>query len=134
MLNLCAETQEAPQHTKHPTSLMHALRWKIRLPCRRKIEAQLQKVDLALVALTVTHFPGSRTLEADEEEETEADSQDLDIASTIGYDPAFLLRFCKEVCSTLFVLIRDYLQGFEVIMVVERVEGLCLTTPTLLRG
>ena len=68
---------------------------KIAFPCRQSIRAQCEAVEFDLVAVTVTHFPEARTLQADEEDE----ERGSEAAASLGYDPVYFLHFCVEVFS-----------------------------------
>ena len=56
--------------------------------------ASLEWVNVARVAVTVTHFPEERTLAGNEEEQEESLSRSRPEAA--GYDPALLLPFCVQ--------------------------------------
>ena len=55
--------------------------------------AQSEAVSFDLVAVTVTHFPEARTLQADEEDDDSAQQS----TAAMAYDPAYLLPFCIQV-------------------------------------
>jgi hypothetical protein len=57
----------------------------------------LEWLDTRLVAITVTHFPDSRTLAADEADEEPTAAGWGTAVDTSGYDPAYLLPFCCQV-------------------------------------
>ena len=63
----------------------------------------LDCIDARRIAVTVTHFPESRTLAADEADEESYHScgplPPTDRTGTLGYDPAFLLPFCVMVIA-----------------------------------
>jgi len=61
----------------------------------------LEWVDLRLVGVTVSHFPQSRTLAADEGDEDPTPSSRGIGCSSAGYDPAYLLPFCCQVHTCL---------------------------------
>lgn len=63
---------------------------------RRAVEVAVDSIDFVRVALTVVHFPETRTLAADE-----ADPEGLPATATsdYAYDPSFLLPFSVKVPS-----------------------------------
>ena len=73
----------------------------------------LDCIDARRIAVTVTHFPESRTLAADEADEESVHScgplPPTDRTGALGYDPAFLLPFCVKVIAhqpiTIFLLL-----------------------------
>ena len=60
-------------------------------------------VDMQLVGYTVSDFPQSRTLAANEADEAPLVFGIRTSVSSAGYDPAFLLPFCCQVLQITFI-------------------------------
>lgn len=67
---------------------------------RKRLVKGLDFIDSRMVAVTVTHYPESRTLAANEADDPTPSGQGTAIGN-LGYDPAYLLPFCCQVSYSL---------------------------------